>query len=123
MDVNVNVKVMACVAYTMRAIDELHLPADNGVAHMLSIGGWGAPHPSTTLTGGKWWAVFRDFNSAWQQQYNMSGFMGIDWDLEGNNDHASEWNTITLECLDLVGTMSQAAKSDGFLVGGTLQAC
>jgi hypothetical protein len=41
---------------------------------------------------------------------------GPDWDLEGNDAAASQWNVVTPECVDLIGTMSQAGKSAGYLM-------
>lgn len=41
---------------------------------------------------------------------------GIDWDIEGNDDLSSEYNTFTVDCLDLMGVFSQLAKNDGYFV-------
>jgi hypothetical protein len=89
--------------------------------HLVSIGGWNAPHPNTTLTGGEWWSVFKEWNRdvmsrPFAAQYNFSGFDGIDWDLEGNNDVDSQWNVFSQECLDLMGSMSSSAHDDGYIV-------
>lgn len=66
----------------------------------------------------KWWSLFRDWNNRTvaQPAYGFAGFDGIDWDLEGNDNAGSPWNYFTPDCMDLVGTMSQAAKADGFIV-------
>lgn len=44
------------------------------------------------------------------------GYDGLDWDLEGNDNRNSSINHFTPECLELVGTMSQHLKQNGFIV-------
>lgn len=81
------------------------------------IGGWDAPHPNTSFTGNEWWATWKTWNAALARSVpNFDGFDGIDWDLEGNDVQSSRWNEFSIECVELVGTMSQAAKDDGFIV-------
>jgi len=83
----------------------------------MSIGGWNAPHPDTAWTGAEWWEVWKKWNQGMAHpELGFHGFDGIDWDLEGNDKVSSPWNHFTAECMDLVGTMSQAAKQDGFVV-------
>ena len=45
--------------------------------HMISVGGWDAPHPTTRFTAE---AVFQSFE-AWNQQ-QIVPYDGVDWDLE-----------------------------------------
>lgn len=103
-----------CVAQVARELRRRNLPT----SHMISVGGWDAPHPNTTLTGAEWWALW----DAWNQkevanvELGFPGYDGIDWDLEGNDAAASQWNVVTPECVDLIGTMSQAGKSAGYLM-------
>ena len=107
---SLNFTCIARVAHTLR---QQALPT----AHLISVGGWDAPHPDTSRDGAEWFNIFEKWNSdaaasvpaelAWQ------GFDGIDWDLEGNDEPSSPWNHFTVECIDLVGTMSQAAKAAG----------
>jgi hypothetical protein len=104
-----------CIAEVVGQINALNLPT----AHLLSIGGWAAPHPDTSFTGAQWWQTFRKFNDGLateQAALGFRGFDGIDWDLEGANNASSPINFFTPECIELVGTMSQAAKRDGYLV-------
>ncbi len=82
--------------------------------HLLSIGGWDAPHPDTLVDGRvrpplllpwsaagaaygmsghpaglqTWWRVFQRWNEAVAAQpaLGFHGFDGIDWDLEGNDN-------------------------------------
>ena len=65
---------------------------------LYSIGGWGAPHPSTLLSGGEWWNVFKTWNRDFisRPSLNFSGFDGIDWDLEGNNELTSQVGRLVL---------------------------
>ena len=84
----------------------------HNVTHLLCIGGWDAPHPATQWTGHQWADAWQDWNQnvASRPALGFHGFDGIDWDLEGNDAPASPWNTFTVPCLDLVGTMSQRLK-------------
>ena len=84
--------------------------------HMLSIGGWDAPHPNTSLSGVEWWRVWKTWNTDVVARDGWSGFDGIDWDLEGNDASASQWNVFSAACLRLVAAMSRAAHDDGFIV-------
>jgi hypothetical protein len=103
-----------CIAQVAQTLREERLQT----THLVSIGGWNAPHPNTTLTGGEWWNLWTTWNRDFiaRPRINFSGFDGIDWDLEGNNAVASEWNHFTQPCLDLMGTMSATAHQEGFLV-------
>lgn len=76
--------------------------------HMISIGGWNAPHPNTTMSTK---AVYDNWVI-----WNDGLFDGFDWDVEGNDDTSSSNNNITLEVLDLMGEMSQMGKLDGYIV-------
>ena len=102
-----NMTCAAAVAATLAAegLDTVHL---------ISIGGWDAPHP-VNGTPAQFYAQFKAWNDALQAQYNFS-FQGIDWDLEGNDDRRSPWNSLALETLQVVGEMSLAAKADGYIV-------
>lgn len=93
--------------------------------HMLSIGGWGAPHPPATrrpaaggsaITGDQWFETFHRWNSQWATSLGFAGFDGIDWDLEGNDAPDSPYNQFSVLVLEAVGIMSQALKSNGYLV-------
>lgn len=115
--------------------------------HLVSIGGWDAPHPDTSLSGEEWFQVWQEWNTNISQfesklrsmeslrkikgkanstnatvvgkqpeEWIWRGFDGFDWDLEGNDDASSPWNHFTIECIELVGTMSQSAKAAGFVV-------
>jgi len=101
---------IARVAHTLRQKD---LPT----AHLISVGGWDAPHPDTSLSGDEWFQVWQKWNldnaASVPADLGWGGFDGIDWDLEGNDKISSEWNHFTVDCIDLVGTMSQAAKVAG----------
>jgi hypothetical protein len=93
-----------CVAKIIQQIAELKLPT----IHLISIGGWNSPHPDTSNPTDTVYAAWK----AW----NDGLFDGFDWDIEGNDDVSSPYNHFTLECLDLMGKMSQLAKRDGFIV-------
>ena len=86
--------------------------------HMISVGGWNSAHPNTSFNGSVWFDVFHSWNTqvVANASLGFAGFDGIDWDLEGNDSPTSPTNNMTLECLDLVGTMSVAAKRAGYLV-------
>ena len=38
------------------------------------------------------------------------GFDGLDWDIEGHDDKASQFNHFTAACLNVMGEMSILAK-------------
>lgn len=63
-----------CVANVRQKIQDKKLPT----AHLLTIGGWNAPHPDTSFTGAEWFQAWH----AWNQELPMP-FDGFDWDLEG----------------------------------------
>ena len=42
-----------CIAQVAKTLQEEHLPT----THLVSIGGWDAPHPNTTVAGEEWWTV------------------------------------------------------------------
>ena len=85
--------------------------------HLVSIGGWNAPHADTTFSGDEWYATWSEWNDAlFSDVDGFGGFDGIDWDLEGDDDLASATNEFTLDCLRLMGDMSAAAKRAGKVV-------
>lgn len=89
-----------------------------GTAHLITVGGWDAPHVNTSLTGSEWWEKFNKWNreEVASLAFGFNGFDGIDWDLEGNDILSSEWNHFTIRGIEAVGRMSQAAKDAGLLV-------
>ena len=102
-----------CVAQTASYLKENNLPA----IHLISIGGWNSPHPDTRNNASAYFEAWLKWN---HEIANLSlgfeGFDGFDWDIEGNDDMKSIYNYFTLECLDLMGEMSQLAKKHGFIV-------
>jgi hypothetical protein len=93
-----------CVANTKEILASRNL----STTHLISIGGWNAPHPETTNPPNQ---VYESW-----VQWNDGLYEGFDWDIEGNDDSASPYNYFTSDCLDLMGVMSQLAKHDGFIV-------
>ena len=86
-------------------------------SHLISVGGWDAPHPDTTASS----LTIYDAWKTWQTDVVTrpgleEGFNGIDWDLEGNDDVTSPYNTFTLDVLNLVGEFSAFAKKDGYII-------
>jgi hypothetical protein len=94
----------ACVETIITRIRELNLPT----IHLISIGGWNSPHPDTSNSA-------ESVYESWKL-WNQGTFDGFDWDIEGNDDMSSPYNHFTIQCLDLMGRMSQLAKKDGFIV-------
>ncbi len=104
--------------FTCIGLVESTLRADNlTTSHLISVGGWDAPHPDTSLTGAQWFSAWDAWNKAAAVAAGGAGdvglFDGVDWDLEGNDDLSSEWNHFTPDCVNLVGEFSQAAKRAG----------
>jgi hypothetical protein len=95
---------LECVKEKIAEIDALGLPT----VHLISIGGWNAPHPNTSVP-------VEDMYAAWKE-WNNGLFDGFDWDIEGNDDMNSVYNHFTYECLDFMGKFSQMAKQDGYIV-------
>ena len=107
-----NVTCIANVAATLRA---RRLPT----AHLLSVGGWDAPHPNTSFSGAAWFEAWHAWNTGpavSRPSLGWHGFDGIDWDLEGNDNVNSTWNHFTTAGMALVGDMSVAAKRAGYVV-------
>ena len=65
---------LECVARVRSKILEKKLPT----RHLISIGGWDAPHPDTSFSGAEWFEAWHQ----WNQNLPMP-FAGFDWDLEG----------------------------------------
>ena len=97
---------MGCVAEVREAIERLGFPT----SHLITIGGWDAPHPDTSFSGAQWFDAWNE----WNQKLPVP-FDGFDWDLEGNDMLTSPWNVFTPECLQLVIDMSVTAKKAGML--------
>ena len=103
-----------CVADVAAQIEAKGL----SVVHLVSIGGWNSPHPSTAFTGAEWWAFWDDWNTevVARPERGWAGFAGFDWDIEGNDDLESPSNHFTVETLRLMGEMSVLAKAAGAIV-------
>ena len=119
---------LTCVAEVSARLSAAGLPT----THMISVGGWDAPHPDTSFSADEWWEAWRAWNDN-ATAPGFSGFDGIDWvgsapmprqanappirasllwrqDLEGNDAPTSPWNTFSVECLKLVSDFSKRAK-------------
>lgn len=104
---------LACVAAVAAELVALGLPT----THMITVGGWDAPHPDTGLPAEEVYAAWRDWNLDVVAGAGLpGGFDGIDWDLEGYDDPSNPNNVISVACVDLVGRFSQLAQADGFIV-------
>lgn len=60
---------LSCVAWVAAELRRKQLPT----AHILSIGGWNAPHVDTTLHGAEWWTLFEKWN---RETVARDGFAG-----------------------------------------------
>ena len=87
----------------------------------MSIGGWNSPHPDTSFSA----ETMFDTLDKWNGQcatvagidYGSGGlFDGFDWDVEGNDDFDSPYNTFTKECIETMGLLSQLLKKEGYVV-------
>ena len=63
-----------CVAKVRQKILEKELPT----RHLISIGGWDAPHPDISFSGAEWFQAWHSWNQALPMPFD-----GFDWDLEG----------------------------------------
>jgi hypothetical protein len=96
-------------------------PNGTAVTHLVSYGGWNAPHPETTQTGAQWWAKFELWDKNFTKEVAAAGagvlwtgFDGVDLDAEGNDDKESPQNQYDTVLLTLLGTFAQAAKAAGY---------
>lgn len=103
---------LTCVAQVARALEAQHLPTH----HFISIGGWGALHPSPKVSAADWWSALTAYDTEAARAGLVGGFDGIDWDLEGTNTKASPRNTFGPDLLRLVANVSIRAKAAGKLV-------
>jgi len=112
-------KQLACIVNVANKLKAEELPT----AHLVSIGGWNAPHPAPGFSGAEYFKAFERFQD-WvaleQHKANSTSkawtFDGVDWDLEGNDAFASANNEFSLETLAVMGNFSQLAKTAGYLV-------
>jgi len=105
---------MDCVGNIVNSIAKLNLE----VVHLISVGGWDAPHPDATNTAEVIYEALDNWNKNVVARPNLGfhGFDGFDWDIEGNDNVNSPYNNFTVACLDVMGRISQLAKSNGYIV-------
>lgn len=101
-----------CVAKTALTLQAQGL----ATTHMVSIGGWGGPHPLPTNNSAASYAMWKKWNEGTVARNGWAGFDGIDWDMEGVNTLSDPNNAFTVQCLDFTGQFSQLAKADGYRV-------
>jgi hypothetical protein len=102
-----------CIANVSATLKAFNLPT----THMVSTGGWDAPHSDTSNPPEAIYAAFVNWNKNIVARPGFeNGFDGIDWDLEGADDINSPTNEFTVACLDLMGRFSQLAQADGYIV-------
>jgi hypothetical protein len=107
-----------CIANVSATLRALSLPT----THMVSVGGWDAPHPTGYANASAMYSEWKAWNEHVVARPGLeTGFDGVDWDLEGADNVSSPTNSMTPQTLDLVGGFSQLAKADGYLV--TLVPC
>jgi chitinase len=89
----------------------------NNIIHLISIGGWNSPHPSTNHTAIEYMDTWLNFNrNISKPEYDFYGFDGFDWDIEGNDNFNSSSNHFTIKELDIMGELSVLAKQKGYIV-------
>eukprot|EP00929_Paragymnodinium_shiwhaense_P038651 TRINITY_DN20402_c0_g1_i1.p1 TRINITY_DN20402_c0_g1~~TRINITY_DN20402_c0_g1_i1.p1 ORF type:complete len:367 (+),score=8.59 TRINITY_DN20402_c0_g1_i1:66-1166(+) len=81
------------------------------VAHLISVGGWDAPHPNTSFSPKAWASAWHQWNEALPEPFD-----GLDWDLEGNDKASAPENTFTPDVMNLVLEMSILLKRLGYLL-------
>lgn len=80
--------------------------------HLISIGGWNAPHPHTAHSAQETF----DALHRWNMGLPFGGFAGFDWDIEGHDAPESPTSTMSPQALQLMGGVSQLAKAAGYVV-------
>jgi hypothetical protein len=102
-----------CVASVALALRAEGLPT----AHLLTFGGWDAPHPDARAAPAAAYAAWAAWNRDVVARPGLeAGFDGIDWDLEGNDNATAPENVFPVAVLDLVGAFSALAHADGLAV-------
>jgi hypothetical protein len=96
---------LACVAGVAGRIAGAGLK----VHHLISVGGWNAPHPDDDIRPEDAWAAWRDWNAR-ASAPGFAGFDGIDWDLEGDSHPERPANHFSIATLDLIGRVSKARR-------------
>lgn len=113
-------KQIFCIGAIMK-----QLKADNlKTLHLVSIGGWNAPHPDNRADGKTWFEVFDKWNKELGKKFQPNAhvgvggdqkfFAGIDWDLEGNDKLDSIYNHFNVTTLDIMGEFSVLAKKENY---------
>jgi len=92
------------------------------VTHMITYGGWNSPRwPRGGGGAGQWFEAWETWNRDTTRRLSaagadgFAGFDGLDWDMEGNDDAASDRNDLDVASLDLFGSLSVAMKHGGYL--------
>eukprot|EP00298_Acanthocystis_sp_HF-20_P004963 c15262_g2_i1.p1 GENE.c15262_g2_i1~~c15262_g2_i1.p1 ORF type:complete len:397 (-),score=176.53 c15262_g2_i1:30-1172(-) len=101
-----------CVANVAMKLHSMNLET----VHLISIGGWDAPHIDTTFSSLQWWNALQKWNNQTVARGGFLGFDGIDWDIEGNDDLSSPYNNFTFLQLNTIGEISLFAKQNNFIV-------
>mmetsp|Transcript_29264 Transcript_29264/g.59860 ORF Transcript_29264/g.59860 Transcript_29264/m.59860 type:complete len:366 (-) Transcript_29264:141-1238(-) len=96
-----------CVASVAAELDNLGLQT----THLISIGGWDAPHPDSSFTGHEFFDAFDTWNQALPRPFD-----GFDWDLEGNDNLKASSNAFSARTLNQVLDMSTEASDAGYVV-------
>ena len=88
------------------------------VVHLMSIGGWNSPHPDTSFSAQTMFEALDAWNekAATLPGFGRGGFDGFDWDVEGNDDLDSPYNIFSVDCMNVMGKLSQLLKRHGYLV-------
>ncbi len=102
---------LACIAAVTAQLAAEGLNA----THVVTVGGWDAPHPVTGFSPAAMYAAWASWNEAVVGAHGFT-FDGIDWDMEGFDDPANPDNSFTVACLDLVGQFSLLAQADGYIL-------
>jgi hypothetical protein len=69
--------------------------------HIVSVGGWNAPHIETNNSAAAIYTVWKQWNLDVVARPGLeNGFEGIDWDFEGNDNLVSPWNYLTTAVLN-----------------------
>jgi len=90
-------------------INQLDIDGYSNIIHLTSFGGWNGPHLDTTLSAHEWYNI-------WQTSNASKIFHGIDFDLEGNDNLTSSNNVFTIDCLELMGSISTLMNDNGYIV-------
>lgn len=103
----------------VQSIIERTKQINKDIVHLMSIGGWNSPHIDESFDCNVWFNTIDTWNKSLfvnNEELELFGFDGFDYDLEGNDDFNSPYNKFSFKQLNLMGELAINLKKEGYLV-------